>query len=197
MKILALNCGSSSAKYQLYDWQKKQVLCKGIVEKVVVDHGKGAFIKHEVPDRPVYKQDYPCPSHKDALKLIFDTLVDPKLGVLQSIQEISAIGHRVVHGGSKFARSVSITSEVLAKLKENIALAPLHNPANIEGILAAQELMPNLPQIGVFDTAFHQTMPPHAYLYAGPYEWYEKYEVRRYGFHGTSHLYVSKRAAVL
>ncbi len=197
MKILALNCGSSSAKYQLYDWEKKAVLCKGIVEKVVVDHGVASYIKHEVPGKPNFKKESPCPSHKDALKLIFATLVDPERGVMKNINEINAIGHRVVHGASKFARSVRITDEVMAQLRECVALAPLHNPANIEGIIAAQELVPSLPHVGVFDTAFHQTMPEYAYLYAAPYEWYEKYGVRRYGFHGTSHLYVSKRAAVL
>lgn len=194
MKILALNCGSSSAKYQLYDWDTKKVLCKGVVEKVVVDQGMNAFIKQDMPS---YVKNHPCPSHKEALQLIFDTLVDPQAGVIKNIREVSAIGHRVVHGGMKFARSVMITEELLAKIKENIPLAPLHNPANIEGIMAAKELMPKLPHIGVFDTAFHQTMPPYAYIYAVPYEWYEKYGLRRYGFHGTSHLYVSKRAAVL
>ena len=194
MKILALNCGSSSAKYQLYDWDTKKVLCKGVVEKVVVDQGVNAFIKQ---DTPSYVKNHICPTHKEALQLIFDTLVDPQAGVIKNIKEINAIGHRVVHGGMKFARSVMITQEILDKIKENIPLAPLHNPANIEGIMAAKELLPKLPHIAVFDTAFHQTMPAHAYIYAVPYEWFEKYGLRRYGFHGTSHLYVSKRAAVL
>ena len=170
---------------------------KGVVEKVVIDKGEGAYIKHMVNGKPQHNKHQVCPSHKEALQLIFDTLVDPEVGVLKQIDEINAIGHRVVHGGSKFARSVMIDVEVLAKIRENVPLAPLHNPANIEGIEAAQELLPHLPQIGVFDTAFHQTIPPEAYIYAVPYEWYEKYGVRRYGFHGTSHLYVSKRAAVL
>lgn len=197
MKILALNCGSSSAKYQLYDWDTKQVLGKGLVEKVVVDDGKAAYIKHKAGEQPYVTIEKACPTHKEALQLIFDTLVDPKVGIIKSIEEIDAIGHRVVHGGMQFARSVLINEEVIAKLQENIPLAPLHNPANIQGIRAAQALMPNLPHIAVFDTAFHQTMPDYAYLYGVPYEWYEKYAVRRYGFHGTSHLYVSKRAAVL
>lgn len=196
MKVLALNCGSSSAKYQLYDWNEKKVLCKGVVEKVVVDNGSGAFIKHNV-DGESHKKLCSCPTHKEALQLIFDTLKDPKIGVIKNINEINAIGHRVVHGGSKFARSVKINEEVLEQIKANIPLAPLHNPANIDGINAAKELMPDLPQIAVFDTAFHQTMPAHAYLYAVPYRWYENFNVRRYGFHGTSHLYVSKRAAIL
>jgi len=197
MKILALNCGSSSAKYQLYDWEKKQVLCKGLVEKVVVDEGKSAYIKHKPSDKEPVIIEKACPTHKEALQLIFDTLVHPQHGIIKDVKELDAIGHRVVHGSMQFARSFLINQELIDKLQENIPLAPLHNPANIQGIQAAKELMPSLPQIAVFDTAFHQTMPDYAFLYGVPYEWYEKYSVRRYGFNGTSHLYVSKRAAVL
>ncbi len=197
MKILALNCGSSSAKYQLYDWEKKQVLCKGLVEKVVVGEGKAAYINHKPSGKESVTIEKACPTHKEALQLIFDTLVHPQHGIIKDVKELDAIGHRVVHGGMQFARSFLINQELIDKLQENIPLAPLHNPANIQGIQAAKELMPSLPQIAVFDTTFHQTMPDYAFLYGVPYEWYEKYSVRRYGFHGTSHLYVSKRAAVL
>jgi len=194
MDILALNCGSSSVKYQLYDWEKKEVIAKGMVERVTIGD---SFIIHEVPGRETYREEYECPDHKVAIHLIIKTLVDTEHGVVKDMSKISAVGHRVVHGGEKFARSVMINDAVLAAIKEVQHLAPLHNPPNISGIEAAQAVLPDVPHIAIFDTAFHQTMPRHAYMYPLPYEWYEKHGVRRYGFHGTSHLYVSKRAAVL
>jgi acetate kinase len=194
MDILALNCGSSSVKYQLFDWNKKEVIAKGMVERVIVGD---SFIIHEVPGRETYREESECPDHQVAIDLIIKTLTDPGHGVLADINQISAIGHRVVHGGEKFTCSVMIDEQVLDAVKEVQHLAPLHNPPNIAGIEAAQALLPQVPHIAIFDTAFHQTMPEHAYLYPLPYDWYEKYGVRRYGFHGTSHLYVSKRAAVL
>ena len=194
MDILALNCGSSSVKYQLYDWAKKQVVAKGMVERVTIGD---SFIIHEVPGRETYREEYECPDHKVAIHLIIKTLADKKYGVVEEITQISAVGHRVVHGGEKFNCSVVINEEVLDAIKEVQHLAPLHNPPNISGIEAAQSVLPDVPHIGIFDTAFHQTLPEHAYMYPVPYEWYEKYSVRRYGFHGTSHLYVSKRASVL
>jgi len=194
MDILALNCGSSSVKYQLFDWDKKEVIAKGMVERVIIGD---SFIIHEVPGRETFRDEYECPDHQVAIHLIIKTLTDPELGVLKDINQISAVGHRVVHGGEKFTCSVLIDEQVLDAVKEVQHLAPLHNPPNIAGIEAAQAVLPDVPHIAIFDTAFHQTMPEHAYLYPLPYEWYEKYGVRRYGFHGTSHLYVSKRAAVL
>ncbi|AAR36079.1 acetate kinase [Geobacter sulfurreducens] len=194
MIILALNCGSSSVKYQLFDWERKEVVAKGMVERVIIGD---SFIMHEVPGRETYRKEYECPDHQVAIDLIIRTVVDADHGVLKDINEISAVGHRVVHGGEMFTRSVLIDEKVLDAVKEVQHLAPLHNPPNIAGIEAAQAVLPHVPHVAIFDTAFHQTMPEHAYLYPLPYEWYEKYGVRRYGFHGTSHLYVSKRAAVL
>lgn len=194
MQILALNCGSSSVKYQLFDWNLMEVIAKGMVERVIIGD---SFILHEVPGREAYRHESDCPDHKVAIDLIIKTLTDNVHGVLSEIGEISAVGHRVVHGGEKFTRSVLIDEAVLDAVKEVQHLAPLHNPPNIAGIEAAQAVLPNVPHVAIFDTAFHQTMPEHAYLYPVPYEWYEKHGVRRYGFHGTSHLYVSKRAAVL
>lgn len=194
MDILALNCGSSSLKYQLFDWTKKEVIAKGMVERVTIG---GSYIIHEVPVRETYREEYECPDHKVAIQLIVKTLISKEYGVVEDMSSISAVGHRVVHGGEKFASSVLITDEVLEAIKEVQSLAPLHNPANISGIEAAQVYLPDVPHIAIFDTAFHQTMPKHAYIYPVPYEWYEKHGVRRYGFHGTSHLYVSKRAAAL
>ena len=194
MDILALNCGSSSVKYQLFDWAKKEVIAKGMVERVIIGD---SFIMHEVPGRETYREESECPDHQIAIDLIIRTLTDPDHGVLKDINQISAIGHRVVHGGEKFTCSVMIDEKVLDAVKDVQHLAPLHNPPNIAGIEAAQALLPNVPHVAIFDTAFHQTMPEHAFLYPLPYDWYEKYGVRRYGFHGTSHLYVSKRASVL
>ncbi len=194
MEILALNCGSSSVKYQLFDWEKKEVVAKGMVERVTVG---GSFIIHEVAGRETHKESLDCPDHRTAIHYIIKALTDPVHGVVTDMSQISAVGHRVVHGGEKFTRSVLIDEKVLEAIREVQHLAPLHNPPNIAGIEAARAVLPNVPHVAIFDTAFHQTMPRHAYTYPLPYEWYEKYGVRRYGFHGTSHLYVSKRAAVL
>ncbi len=194
MDILAINCGSSSVKYQLFDWTKKEVIAKGVVERVVVG---GSFIAHEVPGRDKYRKESECPNHNVAMDLIIKTLTDPEHGVLSDISQISAVGHRVVHGGEKFTRSVLIDDKVLDAVKEVQHLAPLHNPPNIAGIEAMMAVLPDVPNVAIFDTAFHQTMPDYAYIYPLPYDWYVRYGVRRYGFHGTSHLYVSKRAAVL
>jgi len=194
MDILALNCGSSSVKYQLFDWKKKEVIAKGMVERVTIGD---SYIIHEVPGRETYREEYECPDHKAAIHLIVKILTDKTYGVVEDMNRISAVGHRVVHGGEKFTRSVLINDTVLDAIKEVQHLAPLHNPPNIAGIEAAQANLPDVPHVAIFDTAFHQTMPEHAYIYPVPQEWYEKHGVRRYGFHGTSHLYVSKRAAVL
>jgi acetate kinase len=194
MQILALNCGSSSVKYQLFDWDKMEVVAKGMVERVIIGD---SFILHEVPGREAHRCESDCPDHQVAIDLIIRTLTDSEHGVLKEINQISAVGHRVVHGGEKFTRSVMIDEAVLDAVKEVQHLAPLHNPPNISGIEAAKAVLPDVPHVAIFDTAFHQTMPEHAYLYPVPYEWYEAHGVRRYGFHGTSHLYVSKRAAAI
>ncbi|MEA3465470.1 MAG: acetate kinase [Thermodesulfobacteriota bacterium] len=193
MDILALNCGSSSVKYQLFNWDKKELIAKGVVERVTIGD---SFIAHEVLGRQTYKEEYECPDHRVAIDLIIKTLIHPKHGAVKKMSEISAVGHRVVHGGEKFTCSVPIDDEVLEAIRAVQHLAPLHNPPNISGIEAAQAVLPDVPHIAIFDTAFHQSMPEHAYIYPLPYEWYEEYGVRRYGFHGTSHLYVSKRAAL-
>jgi acetate kinase len=194
MDILAINCGSSSVKYQLFDWKNKEVIAKGVVERVVVG---GSFIQHEVPGRQKYRKESECPNHNVAMDLIVKTLTDPEHGVLTDISQISAVGHRVVHGGEAFTKSVLIDEKVLDAVKAVQHLAPLHNPPNIAGIEAMRAELPNVPNVAIFDTAFHQTMPDYAFIYPLPYDWYVRYGVRRYGFHGTSHLYVSKRAAVL
>lgn len=194
MVILTLNCGSSSAKYQVYDWDAKNVLAVGIVERVTQG---GSFISHKAKGKEEYTLQHDCPNHTIAVDLIIKTLTDPVHGVIHDMSMIKAVGHRVVHGGSKFTKSVIVTDEVMAAFKEVSDLAPLHNPANIMGIEAAKQVLPSVPHCAVIDTAWHQTMPPASYLYALPYEWYEKHAVRRYGFHGTSFLYTSKRAATL
>jgi acetate kinase len=194
MIILALNCGSSSVKYQLYDWNRRDIMTRGNVERIGLEN---SFITHEEPGKDVYKAEYNCPNHEEAIKLIISTLTDKEVGVIKDMKEIAAVGHRVVHGGEKFHSSVLISDDVLSAIKEFQDLAPLHNPHNISGIEAAKAVMTGVPQVAVFDTAFHQTMPPHSYMYAVPYEWYKMYGVRRYGFHGTSHLYVSRRAAAM
>jgi acetate kinase len=194
MKILALNCGSSSVKYQLFDWENKEVVAKGVVERVGIGD---SFIVHEVPKRDTYRDEYECHDHNTAINLIVHTLESRDFGVIEKMSEISAVGHRVVHGGEKFKKSVMIDDDVIKAIEEVQHLAPLHNPPNLAGIRAAKEILPDVPHVAIFDTAFHQSMPKHAYVYAVPYEWYEQYGVRRYGFHGTSHLYVSKRAAAL
>ena len=191
MKILVLNCGSSSIKYALYNMDDSSVMTSGGAERVGLD---GAFVKVKLPSGEKKQIMHDILEHTEGVKFIFSLLTDPEIGVIKSLDEIDAVGHRMVHGGEKFAKSVVITPEVIEAFKACSDLAPLHNPANLKGVDAVSELMPGLPQVGVFDTAFHQTMPPKAYLYAVPYELYEKYGVRRYGFHGTSHRYVSARA---
>ena len=196
MIILTLNCGSSSAKYQVYDWDKKDVLAVGIVEKVTLG---GSFITHKVHasfGRDEYVANHDCPTHTEAVDLIIKTLTDPKVGVLSDMGVIKAVGHRTVHGGDKFTKSVVVDDAAMAAFRETCDMSPLHNPANILGIEAAKKVLPNVPQCAIMDTAWHQTMPPESFLYAVPYEWYENYSVRRYGFHGTSFLYTAKRAAV-
>ena len=194
MVILTLNCGSSSAKYQVYDWDAKDVLAVGIVEKVTVG---GSFINHKVKGKPEYTANHDCPTHTEAVDLIIKTLTDPEKGVIKDMSVIKAVGHRVVHGGDKFTKSVIVDDSAMKAFEGINDLAPLHNPANIMGIVAAKKVLPNVPHAAIMDTAWHQTMPPTSYLYAMPYEWYEKYSLRRYGFHGTSFLYTAKRAAVL
>ena len=189
MKILVINAGSSSLKFQLIDMENEQVIAKGICEEI---GGKSGF-KFKVPGREDYKAAISMPTHAEALKLVLDTLVDENMGVIKSVSEIGAVGHRVVHGGEKFASSVLVTDEVKAIIEECADLAPLHNPANLNGIVVCEKLM-GVPQVAVFDTSFHQTMPEASYMYALPYEYYDKYKIRRYGFHGTSHRYVSERA---
>jgi len=190
MKILVLNCGSSSIKYALYNMDDKSVMTSGGAERVGLD---GAFVKVKLANGEKKQIMHDMPEHTEGVKFIFSLLTDPEIGVIKSLKEIDAVGHRMVHGGEKFAKSVLITPEVIKAFEEVSDLAPLHNPANLKGIRAVEELMPGLPQVGVFDTAFHQTMPAYSYMYALPYEVYEKYGVRRYGFHGTSHRYVSAR----
>ena len=191
MKILVLNCGSSSIKYALYNMDDNSVMTSGGAERVGLDN---AFVKVKLANGEKKQIMHDIPEHTEGVKFIFSLLTDPEIGVIKSLDEIDAVGHRMVHGGEKFAESVIITPEVEAAFEAVSDLAPLHNPANMKGVNAVKELMPGLPQVGVFDTAFHQTMPAKAYMYAVPYELYEKYGVRRYGFHGTSHRYVSKRA---
>lgn len=194
MVILTLNCGSSSAKYQVYDWDAKEVLAVGIVERVTQGN---SFITHKANGKEEYTLQHNCPNHTEAVDLIIKTLTDPVHGVIHDMGMIKAVGHRVVHGGSKFIKSVIVTDEVMKAFHEVSDLAPLHNPANIMGIEAAKKVLPNVPHCAIMDTAWHQTMPESSYLYAVPYDWYEQHAVRRYGFHGTSFLYTSKRAAVL
>jgi len=190
MKILVLNCGSSSIKYALYNMDTQEVMISGGAERVGLD---GAFVKVKLANGEKKQIMHPIPEHLEGVKFIFSLLTDPEIGVIKSLSEIDAVGHRMVHGGEKFSKSVLITDEVIHAFEQVSDLAPLHNPANLKGIQAVSELMPGLPQVGVFDTAFHQTMPQYAYMYGLPYEVYEKYGIRRYGFHGTSHRYVSKR----
>ena len=191
MNVLVINCGSSSLKYQLINSDTEAVLAKGLCERIGID---GRLV-YQLAGHDKEITEAPMPTHKEGIQMVLDALVNPKTGAVKSLSEIDAVGHRVVHGGEKFAQSVVLNEEVLAKVEECNELAPLHNPANLIGIRVCQELMPGVPMVGVFDTAFHQTMPQKAYLYGLPYEYYEKYKVRRYGFHGTSHSFVSKRLA--
>lgn len=192
MNILVINCGSSSLKFQLINSDSEQCIAKGLCERIGID---GSMITYTPAGGEKEKTVTPMPDHTEAIRLVLEALTNEKTGVVKSLDEIGAVGHRVVHGGEKFAESVILTDEVLAAVEECNDLAPLHNPANLIGIDACKKLMPNTPMVGVFDTAFHQTMPEEAYLYGIPYEYYQKYKIRRYGFHGTSHSYVSKRAA--
>ncbi len=192
MKILVLNCGSSSLKYQLIDMNNEAVLAKGICEKIGME---GSMISHKPSDKDGFKDRLEAmPDHKAAVKLVIDALLDEKVGVIKDMKEIDAVGHRVLHGGKYYTQSVVVNDDVKRVIRECFDLGPLHNPANLIGIEACEALMPGTPQVAVFDTAFHQTMPKKAYMYAIPYEYYEKYAIRKYGFHGTSHSFVSKRA---
>ncbi|MFA6904632.1 MAG: acetate kinase [Sphaerochaeta sp.] len=194
MVILTLNCGSSSAKYQVYDWANKDILAVGVVERIGLEY---STIEHKANGKEEYHTEFSSPTHKEAIELIIRMLLDDEYGVIQDLKEIGAVGHRVLHGGEVFKQSALVTDEVIEQLKKVIPLGPLHMPANIMGIEAARKAMPDVPQAIVLDTAWHQTMPDEAFMYAVPYEWYTKYNVRRYGFHGTSHLYCAKRAAVV
>jgi len=194
MVILTLNCGSSSAKYQVYNWETKDVLAVGIVEKVTF---AGSFINHHVKGREEITLQQDCPTHTDAVELIIKMLTSKEHGVISDMSVITAVGHRVLHGGMKFTKSVVVDDAAMDAFNEVKDLGPLHNPANIMGIEAAKKVLPHVPHCAIMDTAWHQTMPPESYLYAVPKEWFEKYQVRRYGFHGTSFLYTAKRASVL
>ena len=193
MVILTLNCGSSSAKYQVYDWDNKEVMANGVVERIGID---GSCITHKAKGQKI-ELESPCPTHKEAIELIMKEITDKEVGVISDMSQIGAVGHRVLHGGDKFTKSVLITPEVLDTFRSVVDLGPLHMPANIMGIEAAQKVLPNVPHAAIMDTAWHQTMPEETFMYAIPREWYEKYGARRYGFHGTSFLYTAKRASVL
>ena len=192
MKVLVINCGSSSLKFQLIDSDSEQCLAKGLCERIGI---QGSMITYSPKGGEKEQKETPMSDHTEAIRLVLEALTNPKTGVVKSLEEIGAVGHRVVHGGEKFAESVVIDSDVLKAVEECNDLAPLHNPANLIGINACRKLMPNTPMVAVFDTAFHQTMPQEAYMYGLPYEYYQKYKIRRYGFHGTSHSYVSRKAA--
>lgn len=192
MDVLVINCGSSSLKYQLMNMNDESVLAKGLVERIGME---GSVLKHEVPEKEKAVIKVPMDDHKAALKEVLKALVDEKIGAIKDLSEIHAVGHRVVHAGEYYSASVIIDETVMGRLEECVQIAPLHNPPNIIGIEALQELIPGIPNVAVFDTAFHQTMPPKSYIYPLPYEMYEKHRIRRYGFHGTSHRYVSQRAA--
>lgn len=192
MKVLVINCGSSSLKFQLIDSESEECLAKGLCERIGIE---GSMITYSPKGGDKEQATTPMPDHTEAIRLVLEALTNAKTGVVKSLDEIGAVGHRVVHGGEKFAESVIITDEVMKAIEECNDLAPLHNPANLIGINACKKLMPNTPMAAVFDTAFHQTMPEEAYMYGLPYEYYKKYKIRRYGFHGTSHSYVSRKAA--
>ncbi len=192
MKILVINAGSSSLKYQLIDMTDESLVVKGMCDRIGIEGGN---FKYQVPGRDPYKVDVHMNNHEEAIKLVISKLTDPEIGVIRSMDEIGAVGHRVLHGGEEFSGSVLVNEDVKAAVRRCFELGPLHNPANLIGIEACEEIMQGVPQVAVFDTGFHQTMPDYAYLYPLPYEYYEKYKIRRYGFHGTSHRYVSMRAA--
>ena len=194
MIILVLNCGSSSLKYQVLDMKSENdysLLAKGLVERI---GGTMGILNHQVPDREKYSVEKPVPDHTAGISYALEMLTDKKLGVLSSLKDIDAVGVRVAHGGEYFFRSTAIDDKAIANIEKCCELAPLHNPANLLGIRAVQSLMPEIPQVAVFDTSFHQTMPDYAYMYAIPYEYYQKYKIRRYGFHGTSHKLVAQKA---
>ena len=193
MKVLVINAGSSSLKYQLLNLENNELMCKGLMERIGID-GK---LTHSPKGKDKVEKQINMANHSDAIKVLIDAITNEEYGVVKSMDEIDAVGHRVVHAGENFSDSVLITDSVMKKIEECVELAPLHNPPNILGIKACQEIMPGVPQVAVFDTAFHQTMPKEAYLYAVPYEYYEKYKVRKFGFHGTSHKYVALRAAAM
>ena len=192
MNVLVINCGSSSLKFQLIDSVSEKVLAKGLCERIGID---GSNIEYEPYNGEEQEKEVSMPTHNEAIKIVIDSLLNKETGVIKDLSEVGAVGHRVVHGGEYFSKSTIVTDEVIKKIEECNDLAPLHNPANIIGIKACINAMPDTPNVVVFDTAFHQTMPPKAYLYPIPYEYYKKYKIRRYGFHGTSHSYVSKRVA--
>ena len=192
MNILVINCGSSSLKYQLIDMEEKKVLAKGLAERIGIEGGR---VKYEAAGKDEIVIEEKLADHKAALKIVLDSLQHPEYGAVKSLDEIDAVGHRVVHGGESFAHSVIIDEKVMKAINDNVEIAPLHNPPNIIGIEACKEIMGDIPMVAVFDTAFHQTIPALNYIYALPYEYYEKYKVRRYGFHGTSHQYITERAA--
>lgn len=192
MKTLVINCGSSSLKYQLIDMATEESMVQGLVERIGIE---GSILTQKIDGKDKYVINTPMKDHKDAIKLVLEALVDKEHGIIKSMDEVGAVGHRVVHGGEKYSESVIITDEVLESIRECIVLAPLHNPPNIIGIEACMELMPNTPMVAVFDTAFHQTMPKESYICPLPYELYEKFGIRRYGFHGTSHKYVANKVA--
>ena len=194
MVILTLNCGSSSAKYQVYDWDKQEVLGVGLIERIGQPMSN---LEHKTKGKDEYEAEKSCPTHKEAIEWVIETLVNPEYGCIADLSEVKAVGHRVLHGGEKFKKSVIIDDDVLETFKSLYHLGPLHMPPNVMGIEAAQAVLPQVPHCAVMDTAWHQTMPAFSYMYALPYEWYEKYDVRRYGFHGSSYVYTSKRAAVL
>ena len=194
MNVLVINCGSSSLKFQLINSDTEAVLAKGLCERIAID---GSRLVYQPAGQEKIRKEAPMPTHTEAIAMVLGALTDPEIGVIKDMNEIDAVGHRLVHGGEKFAASTIITDEVIAAIEECNELAPLHNPANLIGIDACRKLMPNTPMVGVFDTAFHQTMPEEAYLYGLPIEYYKNYKVRRYGFHGTSHSYVSQKAAEL
>ena len=193
MKILSINSGSSSLKFMLFDYEKKETLTTGVVERVGIG---GSFIEFSTKNGKV-KEDHDCPNHEVATKLVIDTMTNPKYDIIKSMDEVAAVGHRVLHGGDKVKTSVVIDDKILETFKSLFDLGPLHMPANVIGIEAARAVLPKVPHMAIMDTAFHQTMPESSFMYAVPHEWYDKYAIRRYGFHGTSHLYVSRRAAVL
>ncbi|NLO96917.1 MAG: acetate kinase, partial [Peptococcaceae bacterium] len=194
MKVLVINCGSSSLKYQLMDMDTENAIAKGLVERIGIP---GSVLTHRPADKEKVVIEGDLPDHVAAIKVVLDAILHPEYGAVKSLDEIDAVGHRVVHGGEKVTKSVLIDENIKNIIRDCAELSPLHNPANLAGILACEKLMPKTPQVAVFDTAFHQTMPPESYMYGLPYELYEKYHIRRYGFHGTSHKYVSQRAAVV